>query len=193
MSLSNALRSALGVALKSSPAANELLGVVDIAVPGTAEASKALVLSASKGATGLGPVALDTADTLLVGGVIVPQDITLSFAIQLNATVTEYDIFVAPYACQVTGIRYVPSTLQGGAMTATVCKASGTSAPANGTTPMHTANSINLNANAYTAVNVTLTSTTADLQLATGDRIGIDYSAAPTAAFWTLTITLKRI
>lgn len=117
----------------------------------------------------------------------------LAFAIQPNATVTEYDIWVAPFACEVTGIRYVPSTLQGGAMTATVCKATGTNAPANGTTPMHTANAINLNSNAYTQVAVTLTSTAADLVLAAGDRIGIDYSAAPTAAFWALALTLKRL
>ena len=89
----------------------------------------------------------------------------------------------------VTAISVVPSTLQGGALTATVCKATGTSAPANGTTPMHTANAINLNTGAYTVQNITLTATAADLTLAAGDRIGIDYSAAYTTGHAALTIS----
>ena len=102
---------------------------------------------------------------------------------------TEYDLFIAPRAMTVTAISVVPSTLQGGALTATVCKATGTSAPANGTTPMHTANAINLNTGAYTVQNITLTATAADLTLAAGDRIGIDYSAAYTTGHAALTIS----
>lgn len=133
------------------------------------------------------------ADALKVGGVIIPQHLVLSFAIGPLATITEADLWIAPAAYQVTRIDVVPSTLQGGAMTATICKATGTSAPANGTTPMHTANSIDLNTGAYTVQNVTLTSTTADLILAAGDRIGYDLSAAATAAHWNVSITLKRV
>ena len=134
-----------------------------------------------------------TADSLKVAGVIVPTTQYLSFQLKPFATVTEYDLFVAPRALQVVSISYVPSTLQGGALTATVCKATGTSAPANGTTPMHSANGINLNANAYTVVNLTLTGTAADLLLAAGDRIGIDYSAAYTTGHAALTIGIQYV
>jgi hypothetical protein len=133
------------------------------------------------------------ADALKVGGVIVPQVLELSFAIQPLATITEYDLWVAPAAYQVTAIKVVPSTLQGGAMTATIVKAVGTDTPVKTTTPMHTADAINLNAGAYTVQNITLTSTTADLQLAAGNRIAVDLSAAVTTAHWNVSITLKRI
>jgi len=112
-----------------------------------------------------------------------------SFQLKPFATVTEYDLMIAPRALRVTAISVVPSTLQGGALTATIVKATGTATPANGTTPMHTANSINLNTGAYTVQNITLTSTTADLILAAGERIAIDFSAAYTAGHAALTIS----
>lgn len=143
-------------------------------------------------AAGTEPVtALDitTADGLTVNDIIVPQRYYFNFRVGPHATVTEYDLMVAPRAMRVTAISVVPSTLQGGALTATIVKATGTSAPANGTTPMHTANAINLNTGAYTVQNITLTATTADLILAAGDRIGIDYSAALTAGHAVVTVS----
>jgi hypothetical protein len=133
------------------------------------------------------------ADALKVGGVIVPQEVLLSFTISPLATITEYDLWIAPAAYQVTSIKVVPSTLEGGALTATIVKASGTDTPVKTTTPMHTADSINLNTGAYTVQSVTLTATTADLILAAGDRIGVDLSAAADGAHWCLSITLKRV
>ena len=141
------------------------------------------------GLTTFDHLAISDADGLTVGGLIVPQRGYLAFQLKPFATVTEYDLFIAPRAMTVTAISVVPSTLQGGALTATVCKATGTSAPANGTTPMHTANAINLNTGAYTVQNITLTATAADLTLAAGDRIGIDYSAAYTTGHAALTIS----
>jgi hypothetical protein len=134
-----------------------------------------------------------TADTLLVAGVIVPTVMIASFRVGPHATVTEYDLMVAPRALQVTRIDVVPSTLQGGALTATVVKAVGTDTPVKTTTPMHTADSINLNSGAYTVQNVTLTATTADLVLAAGNRIAIDYSAALTAGHAAVTISYKYV
>lgn len=124
------------------------------------------------------------------GWVPAAANTTLYWNFQLKpfATVTEYDLAVIKRAIQVVSIDVVPSTLQGGALTATVVKASGTSAPANGTTPLHTANAIDLNAGAYTNQSITLTSTTADLQFAAGTRLGIDYSAAYTTGHAALTI-----
>jgi len=133
-------------------------------------------------------LAITTADKLTIGGTIVPATQYASFRVGPHATVTEYDLMVAHRAITVTGIRVVPSTLQGGALTATICKCTGTNAPAFGTTPMHAANSINLNTGAYTVQTVTLTATTADLSLAAGERIGIDYSAALTAGHAVVTI-----
>lgn len=117
----------------------------------------------------------------------------LGFSVFPHASATEWDLWVAPFSCQVTAIKYVPSTLQGGAMTATVVKATGTATPVKTTTPMVTADVIDLNTGAYTVVTPALTATTADLQLAAGDRIGLDFSAAPTAAIWALSISLKRL
>ncbi len=133
------------------------------------------------------------ADKLLVNSVIVPTIMYWNFQLKPFATVTEYDLVVAKRALQVVSIDVVPSTLQGGALTATVVKATGTNAPANGTTPMHTANAINLNTGAYTNQSITLTATTADLILAAGDRIGIDFSAAYTTGHAALTIGYKYV
>lgn len=136
---------------------------------------------------------LDTtsADSLKQAGVIVPATIYWNFRLDPNATVTEYDLAIAKRAFKVVSIDVVPSTLQGGALTATIVKSTGTAAPANGTTPLHTANSINLNTGAYTVQSITLTSTTADLVFAAGDRLGIDYSAAYTAGHAVVTIGIQ--
>lgn len=138
-------------------------------------------------------LAVTSADKLTLGGVIVPAIMYWNFQIKPFATVTEYDLAVIKRAIQVVSIDVVPSTLQGGALTATIVKASGTSAPANGTTPLHTANSINLNTGAYTNQSVTLTATTADLIFAAGDRLGIDFSAAYTAGHAALTVGVKYV
>lgn len=133
------------------------------------------------------------ADGLTVNGVIVPAIQYMNFPLKPFATVTEYDLAVIKRAITVVSIDCAPSTLQGGALTATVVKATGTSAPANGTTPLHTANAINLNTGAYTNQSITLTSTVADLTFAAGDRLGIDYSAAYTAGHAALTIGFKYV
>lgn len=136
---------------------------------------------------------VSTADGLTVNGVIVPATVYWNFKLHPAATVTEYDLAVAKRAFKVVSIDCVPSTLQGGALTATVCKATGTSAPANGTTPLHTANAINLNTGAYTNQSITLTATTADLVFAAGDRLGIDFSAAYSAGHAALTIGIQYV
>jgi hypothetical protein len=145
------------------------------------------------GSAWLNTASSPNADGLTVGGVIVPTVMIASFRVGPHATVTEYDLMVAPRALTVTRIDVVPSTLQGGALTATVVKATGTATPVKTTTPMHTADSINLNTGAYTVQNVTLTATAADLTLAAGERIAIDYSAALTAGHAAVTISYKYV
>lgn len=116
-----------------------------------------------------------------------------NFKLYPAGTVTEYDLAVCKRAFKVVSIDIVPSTLQGGALTATICKATGTSAPANGTTPLHAANAINLNTGAYTNQSITLTATTADLVFAAGDRLGIDFSAAYSTGHAALTIGIQYV
>ena len=87
----------------------------------------------------------------------------------------------------------VPSTVAGGALTGTIVKAVSTATPVKTTTPMHAADALDFNATAYTVQVPALTATGADLQLAAGDRIGIDFSGALTAGRATVAITMKRI
>lgn len=140
-----------------------------------------------------GELRVADADKLFVDDLIVPVIMYWNFQIKPFATVTEYDLAVIKRAIQVVSIDIVPSTLQGGSLTATIVKASGTSAPANGTTPLHTASAINLNTGAYTNQSITLTATGADLIFAAGDRLGIDFSAAYTAGHAALTVGIKYV
>jgi hypothetical protein len=134
-----------------------------------------------------------TADKLKVGGVIVPQFVRMSFLLHPMATITEWDLWVADRAIQVTGISVVPSTLQGGALTATIVKSVSTATPVKTTTPMHTADAINLNTGAYTVQTITLTATAADLVLAAGNRISIDLSGALTVGQACVSVTYKCV
>ncbi len=138
-------------------------------------------------------LAITSADKLTVNSVIVPQVLELSIPILLHATATEYMLWTAPAAYEVTAITMTPSILQGGALTGTVVKVADTATPVKTTTPMHSADGLNFNTSAYTKQTVTLTATGADLQLAAGGHIGIDFSAALTVGKADIAITLKRI
>lgn len=159
----------------------------DLITNGTLTPTTGLTIPSTK------TLAVTTADKLTAGGIIVPATVYWNFRIGPHATVTEYDFAVAFRAFAVTGIRVVPSTLQGGALTATIVKASGTATPVFSTTPLHTANAINLNTGAYTVQTIALTATTADLIFAAGDRLAIDYSAALTAGHAAVSIALVYV
>lgn len=116
--------------------------------------------------------------------------VLLSFAIMPHASKTVYNLFTADQAYTVKSIRFTPDVVQGGALTATAVKATGTATPASGTTPLHAAAGINLNATAHTVQSITLTATTADLSLAAGDRIGLVLSAALSTGSGCLSIRL---
>jgi len=104
--------------------------------------------------------------------------VCLTWNIMPHASKTVYNLFTADQIYTVKSIRYVPDVVQGSALTATAVKATSTATPASGTTPLHTANGINCNATAHTVQSITLTTTTADLTLAAGDRIGLVLSGA---------------
>jgi len=117
----------------------------------------------------------------------------LAIPLKPFATVTEYDLWIAPFPCQVTKIAVVPSTLQGGALTATLVKASGTDTPVKTTTPLHAADAIDLNTGAYTVQNITLSATVADLKFAVGNRLSIDFSGAYNAGHAAIAVSLKKL
>lgn len=97
--------------------------------------------------------------------------------IPAHASKTVYNLFTADQAYTVKSIRVTPDVAQGGTLTATLSKVTGTATPASATTPLHTGTA-NLNGTAHTVQSLTLTSTTADLSLASGERIGLILSAA---------------
>lgn len=126
-------------------------------------------------------------------GAVCEKEEVISVNIGLHATKTVYNVFVARRACRVLSIDYVPDIAQGGALTATVVKATGTATPASGTTPMCAAGAIDLNATAHTVQAITLTATTADLALAAGERIGFVESGAMTVGSGCLSIRLRYL
>lgn len=119
--------------------------------------------------------------------------VTISVSVPLHATKTVFNLFTAREALRVLSIDYVPDIAQGGALTATVVKATGTDTPASGTTPMHAAAAINLNGTAHTVQSIALTATVADLTLAAGERIGFVESGAMTVGSGVVTIRAKRL
>lgn len=119
-------------------------------------------------------------------------DTPIVVTIPLHASKTVYNVFYARRGYTVTGISYTPDIAQGGALTATVVKATGTATPAAATTPMHIAAAINLNGTAHTVQNITLTETAADLVLASGNRIGLVLSGAMTVGSGLLEIRMSK-
>lgn len=121
------------------------------------------------------------------------DEFVISYLLSLHASKVIFNVFTAREACRVLSIDYTPDTAQGGALTATVVKATGTATPASATTPMHTAGGIDLNGTAHTVQSITLSSTVADLILAAGDRIALVESGAMTTGSGNLSIRLKRL
>jgi len=117
----------------------------------------------------------------------------ISVPINLHATKTIHNIFTARRALRVLSIEYTPDIAQGGALTATVVKATGTATPASGTTPMHTAAGIDLNATAHTVQPITLSSTVADLALVAGERISFVESGAMTVGSGNVSIRYRHL
>jgi hypothetical protein len=120
-------------------------------------------------------------------------DTIITVPINLHASKTIHNLFVARQGYRVTSIDYTPDVVQGSAITATVVKAVGTATPASATTPMHAAGTINTNTTVHTVQSMTLTSTAADLVLAAGNRIALVLSGAMTAGSGNVTIRMTKI
>lgn len=120
-------------------------------------------------------------------------DTIITVPINLHASKTIHNLFVARQGYRVTSIDYTPDVVQGSAITATVVKAVGTATPASATTPMHAAGTINTNTTVHTVQSMTLTATAADLVLAAGNRIALVLSGALTAGSGVVTIRMTKI
>ena len=123
----------------------------------------------------------------------IPHDVVVTADIDANTVDTW--VFVADADYEVTRIVYVPRVAgsNGSAVTLDVMKASGTTAPVDGTTVMSAVDSINLKGTADTRITGTLTSTEATRRLAANDRLGINVAGTLTAVVGLLQINLKRI
>lgn len=92
-------------------------------------------------------------------------------------TATDLPFYTATRAVQVVSASQVHAVAAGGASTLQITKDTGTTAPGAGT-DLLTSTGFNLNATANTVQVGTLTATTADLVLAAGDRLSIDFANA---------------
>lgn len=126
------------------------------------------------------------------------SELEISTHARAAADQIDRNFFIANQAYQVTGVRYVHVTPETTAATLFVqlTKDTGTAAPGAGTDLL--TNNTNAGFDGKAAANTvqtgTLTGTVASLQLAAGDRLGIDYSVATNELVKvTVTVTLKKI
>ena len=112
----------------------------------------------------------------------------------LNADAIDRQFFVAPFACEVVGVDEVHGTAgsDGGAVTLQVERLQGTEAPGGNGDALLSA-TIDLKGTANTVQSGTLVTTTV-VELAAGDRLGVDITGTTTAlADAVVTVLLKRI
>ena len=124
--------------------------------------------------------------------------IEVSFHGQAAAEMVDQSFFIANRTYQVVAVKYVHAVAESTATTlkVQVVKDHGTDAPGAGDNLL-TNNSnagFDCKATANTVQSGTLTSTTANLQLAAGDRLSVDFTDSATELVGaTITVTLKKI
>lgn len=123
----------------------------------------------------------------------IPQDVVVTFNYDILANKTDNVIYIANCPMEVEEIKCMPVVAgsDGSAVTAEVKKASGTTATGSGTS-LATA-TFDLKGTAYTVQTATLSSTKSVRELASGDRLGIDFTGTLTAAEGFIQVRLKRI
>lgn len=177
--------SAQGLVSRAQPAFTDLSGSATAAQLPTAVNS----FTFATGKT----VALTDADSLTVGGVIVPQSLVINWT-NIGASNASGDyVFVAHRALQVTSIQVVQRAQGGSGCVIDVEKLTSTTAPGSGTVMGTGSYNCNSTVN-NTVTTYTLTGTTGTLQLAAGNRIGLKLAGTLTAlAGATVTIQMKAI
>lgn len=93
-----------------------------------------------------------------------------------TAAATDTVFFIATRACRIVAISEVHAVAAGGSSTLQVVKDTSTSAPGAGTDLLSTG--FNLNATANTVQTGALSTTAANLSLAAGDRLAVDFADA---------------
>lgn len=141
---------------------------------------------------------ITAADGLTINSLIVPQTQTITYRCTAAADCLGRVFFIADAAYEITGVNAVWSTAETTAanLRIQVEKLTGTTAPGSGTALLtnNTNNGISIKGTANTVTAGTLTGTTASLQLAAGDRVGVKYETTPTeGAGVVVTVTVKRI
>jgi hypothetical protein len=143
-------------------------------------------------------VTIADGDALLVGGVIVPTVIPVTFHGQAATAMVDQTFFVANAAYQVVGASFVAAVAEASAasLKIQITKDTSTNAPGAGTDLLtnNTNTGFDGKATANTVQTGTLTATAASLQLAAGDRLSVDFEDAATELVGvSITVYLKRI
>lgn len=122
----------------------------------------------------------------------IPHDIVITFQYDILGNVVDNWVFLADTDYMVTRVAMV-NTVQGtgGACTAQIRKASGTTAVASGTA-VHSG-TLNLVGTNHTLQTATLSTTLTDTKLTLNDRLGFDITGTATSAVGFVQINLKRI
>lgn len=134
------------------------------------------------------------ADALTVGGIKIGTSIVVPLCFNF-ATPVDTDGFLADRAYQVTAIKEIHSVTAAGA-TLNVRKITDTAAPgaaAGATVKELLTGAFAIDSTINTAVTGTLTATTADLQLATGNRLALDFIGTTTNYRGNVYLYLKAI
>lgn len=115
----------------------------------------------------------------------------ISVDIEYNASSVDKSSFVAQRGYRVVGIagRVTAAGTDGGAVTAAIKKAPSATAIASGTA-LH-ASTFNLKGTADTNQSLTLSTTSADLDIAAGDAIGVDFTGTLTTATGVISVLLS--
>lgn len=130
-----------------------------------------------------GRVAVDTTSTYCV-----------SVALPLNGDSVDQNFFIAMEPVKVLAISESHATAgtDGSAVSAVVKKATGTTAIASGTAIM--SNSFDMKGTANTVQNAAMATSSATVTLASGDRLGVDYTGAVTSlAGVVITLLLQKV
>lgn len=139
-----------------------------------------------------------TVDKLTENEIILPKHIEISYSMLANGSLADQAFFIANRAYEVVAIREVHSVAgnDAGAVNVQVTKDTGTNAPGAGSDLLtnNTNAGFNLKGTANTVQVGTLTPTSANLRLAAGDRLSVDFAGTlTTLAGVVITVTLKRI
>ena len=173
-----------------APGAGDDLLTAALNLKGTAETVQSGVLSAT------------VANLVLAAGNRLAIDVTGSMTDVAGVATVEFEaqggaidtvVYTAQKICKVTAISYTPlvAGTDAGAVTVMVDRCQGTEAPGAGDDLMTAA--LNLKGTAATVQNGTLTATTANLQLAIGDRLALDITGSPTDAAGVITIEVEMM